>query len=175
MGDLSIAKPEAGEFAAYYGRYIDLVPDGDVIGTLAAQIHTSLGVLRTVSAQDSLKRYQPGKWSLREVVGHVVDTERIFSYRALRFARNDATPLPGFEQDHYIPPARFDLRPWPDLLSEFEALRSATLWLFRGFDPEAWQRRGTASDHPISVRAIAYIVAGHERHHMHMVREKYIA
>jgi len=175
MADLSIAKPGPGEFAPYYARYIDLVPDGDVLGTLAAQIHTSLGALRAVAPQDSLKRYQPGKWSIREVVGHMIDVERVFGYRALRFARGDATPLAGFEQDDYIAPGKFDARPWPDLLSEFETLRSSTLWMFRGFDQEAWQRKGTASGNPVSVRAISYIIAGHERHHMRIVREKYLA
>ena len=174
MNDQLIAKPQAGEFAPYYSRYLDLVPDGDVMGTLAAQIHPTLGVLRTISDAGSLKRYAPGKWSVREVVGHLIDTERIFAYRALRFARNDQTPLPGFEQDDYIAPARFDARPWAGLIGEFEAVRNSNLAMFRGFDVEAWMRRGVASGNPMSVRAAAYVIAGHERHHMGVIREKYM-
>jgi uncharacterized damage-inducible protein DinB len=174
MPDLLIAKPAAGEFAPYYSRYIDLVPEGDALGTLAAQIHGTVGALHAISDADSLKRYAAGKWSIREVVGHMIDTERIFAYRALRFARNDRTPLPGFEQDDYIAPARFDSRPWPGLAAEFEAVRQSNLAMFRGFDQEAWMRRGVASGNPMSVRAVAYVIAGHERHHMRVLREKYL-
>ena len=173
MADLQISKPQGGEFAPYFSRYIDLVPDGDVLGTLAAQIHGTVTALRAVSDSDSLRRYADGKWSIREVLGHMCDTERIFAYRALRFARNDQTPLAAFEQDNYIPAARFDARPWPGLISEFEVLRSSNLAMFRGFDQDAWQRQGVASQNPMSVRAAAYIIAGHERHHMRVLREKY--
>src|SRR5205823_14781443 len=116
-----------------------------VLGTLAAQIHGTLATLRAISDADSLKRYAPDKWSVREMIGHMNDAERIFAYRALRFARNDRTPLPGFEQDDYIPPAHFDSRPWSSLIAEFEALRASNLAMFRGFDQDAWQRQGTAS------------------------------
>ncbi|HTS65738.1 MAG TPA: DinB family protein [Candidatus Acidoferrales bacterium] len=174
MADLLIAKPQPGDFAPYYARYIDLVPDGDVIGTLATQIHGTVSTLQAVSEADSLKRYAEGKWSIREVVGHMIDTERIFAYRALRFARNDQTPLPGFEQDDYIGPARFDARPWAGLIAELEALRESNLAMFRGFDHDAWKRHGLASNNPMSVRAVAYTIAGHERHHMRILRERYL-
>jgi hypothetical protein len=173
--DLLITKPQAGEFAEYYSRYIDLVPDGDVLGTLATKIHGTVITLRGVSDADSLKRYEENKWSVREVVGHMIDAERIFAYRALRFARNDQTPLPGFEQDDYIGPAKFDARPWFALISELEAVRQSNLAMFRGFPQDAWPRQGVANDQSTSVRAIAYIVAGHERHHMRVLREKYLA
>jgi uncharacterized damage-inducible protein DinB len=173
MPDLLISKPAAGEFAAYYSRYIDLVPDGDVLGTLASQIRTTVHALRAISDADSLKRYAAGKWSIREVLGHVIDGERIFAYRALRFARNDQTPLAGFEQDDYIAPAKFDSRPWGELIAEFEVVRQSSLAMFRGLDQEAWSRRGTAAENPMSVRAVAYVIAGHERHHMNVLREKY--
>ena len=119
-------------------------------------------------------RYAPGKWSLREVLGHIIDAERIFAYRALRFARNDPTELPGFEQDDLIPAAHFDQRPWADLLAEFELVRRSNLLLFAGFDREAWLRQGVASRNRISVRALAYVIAGHELHHLRVIRTKYL-
>ena len=135
MPDLQIRKPAATEFAPYYSRYIDLVSDGDVVGTLAGQIHGTVAALRTVTDADSLKRYADGKWSIREVVGHMADTERIFAYRALRFARNDHTALPGFEQDDYIAPARFDSRPWPGIITEFESLKNTDI----ANTPDYWE------------------------------------
>jgi uncharacterized damage-inducible protein DinB len=173
MPDLLIAKPDASEHAPYYSRYVDLVADGDILGTLAGQIRGTLPELRRVSEADSLKRYAAEKWSVREVLGHMIDTERIFAYRALRFARNDPTALPGFEQDDYIPAAQFDRRPWADLLEEFAAVRQSNLLMLRGLTSEAWLRLGVASGNPVSVRALAYIMAGHELHHMRVLREKY--
>jgi DinB superfamily len=173
MPDLLIAKPDASEHAPYFSRYIDLAPAGDILGTLATQIGGTLAELRKVSEEDSLKRYAPGKWSVREVIGHMIDTERIIAYRALRFARNDHMELPGFEQDEYVAAAQFDRRPWTLLLEEFEAVRRSSLLMFRGFSAEAWQRQGVANGSAISVRAAAYVVAGHELHHMRVLREKY--
>jgi uncharacterized damage-inducible protein DinB len=173
MPNLLITKPDASEYAPYYGRYLDLVPDGDILGTLAGQIGGTLAGLRKISEADSLKRYADGKWSVREVLGHMIDTERIFAYRALRFARNDRTPLPGFEQDDYIPAAQFDRRPWAGLLEEFEALRRSNVLMFRGLGEEAWLRQGVASENPMSVRAAAYVIAGHELHHMRVLHDKY--
>jgi uncharacterized damage-inducible protein DinB len=173
MPNLLIAKPDASEYAPYYGRYLDLVPDGDILGTLASQIGGTLADLRKISEADTLKRYADGKWSVREVLGHMIDTERIFAYRALRFARNDRTPLPGFEQDEYIPAAQFDRRPWAGLLEEFEAVRRSNLLMFRGLGEEAWTRQGVACGNPMTVRAAAYVIAGHELHHMRVLHEKY--
>ena len=173
MPDLLISKPVASEHAPYYSRYIDMVPDGDILGTLAAQIGVTLTELRKISEQDSLHRYAQGKWSVREIVGHMIDTERILAYRALRFARNDQTNLPGFEQDDYIDAANFNERPWSDLIDEFYAVRRSNIAMFRGLAEEAWTRTGVANDTPMSVRAAAYIIAGHERHHLGIIREKY--
>src|ERR1051326_4793829 len=173
MPDLQISRPAASEHAAYYSRYIDLVPEGDILRTLTTQVAGTLQALRGLSDGDSLKRYAPGKWSIREMLGHMNDTERIFAYRALRIARGDATPLAGFEQDDYIAPGKFDARSWSSLIEEFEAVRTSNLAMFRGFDAEAWQRQGTASNNPVTVRAVAYIIAGHQRHHMRVLREKY--
>lgn len=168
-----IAKPHASEYAPYYSRYLDMVPDGDILGTLHRQIAGTLADLRKISEADSLRRYGAGKWSVREVLGHMIDTERIFACRALRFARNDSTPLPGFEQDDYISAAQFDRLPWAHLLEEFEALRRSNVLMFRGLGEEAWGRQGVASENPMSVRAAAYVIAGHELHHMRVLHEKY--
>ena len=173
MPDLHVSKPSDTEYASYFGRYVDLVPDGEILGTLAGQISGTLSTLRGVSDEDSLKRYAEGKWSIRKVVGHMIDTERIFAYRALRIARNDQTNLPGFEQDDYIPAAQFDRRPWPGLLEEFEAVRHSNVLMFRGLHEEAWKRQGMSNGKLLSVRAAAYVIAGHERHHMKVLREQY--
>jgi DinB superfamily len=173
MPELLITKPEETEHAEYYSRYIDLVPDGDILGTLAGQIGVTLTELRLISDADSLLRYAPGKWSVREVVGHMIDTERIFGYRALRSARADRTPLPGFEQDDYVAAGGFDERPWADLVDEFYAVRRSNLAMFRGLPKEAWTRCGIANGNELSVRAAAYVIAGHERHHLGVIREKY--
>ncbi|MEO8594416.1 MAG: DinB family protein [Candidatus Solibacter sp.] len=173
MTDLHVSKPPTAEYASYFGRYVDLVPEGEIAGTLASQMERTLNTLRQVSDEDSLKRYAAGKWSIREVVGHMIDAERIFAYRLLRFARNDQTPLSGFEQDDYIPAAQFDRRSWADLLEEFDVVRRSTLLMLRGLHEEAWQRMGVSNNHAMSVRAAAYVIAGHERHHMNVLRDKY--
>ena len=169
-----IEKPEPGEHAPYYSRYINLVPPGDVIGILRTQVEGTLATLNGISESASLRRYEDGKWSIREVVGHLTDTERIFAYRALRFARNDDAALPGFEQDDYIRAANFDRRPWDGLIREFEAVRRSNIYFFEGLDEAAWLRRGVASGHEITVRALAYIIAGHELHHMAILRHRYL-
>jgi len=171
MPDLLIAKPDASEHAPYYSRYVDLVAAGDILGTLATQIDGTLAEFRKVSEEDSLKRYAAGKWSIREVVGHMIDTERIFAYRALRFARGDHQDLPGFEQDDYVAAAQFERRPWAGLLEEFEAIRRSNVLMFRGLGDEAWARQGVANGNAMSVRAAAYVIAGHELHHLRVLRE----
>jgi hypothetical protein len=169
-----IQPPESPEYLAYYGKYISLVRGDDLIPVLAAQLGESAALLRGIPEQKSLHRYAPGKWSIKELLGHVNDAERIFSYRALRFARNDPKPLPGFDQDPYVAAAGSDARPWSELIEEFEQVRRSTILLFRGLSPEAAMRRGTASDAVVSVRALGYIIAGHEVHHMGVLREKYL-
>lgn len=167
-------RPEASEHLPYYEKYIRLVPGDDPLAALASQSGETLATLRAVSEPDSLKRYAPGKWSLREVIGHLTDAERVFAYRALRIARGDATPLAGFEQDDWMLEAHFDERSFHDLLDEFRTVRQSSVLLFRPLDPETWRRRGVASGGDVSVRAVAFIIAGHERHHMAIVREKYV-
>lgn len=168
-----IPKPEAREYNPFYGTYISKIPAGDVLALLQTQIAETGSLLRQVPEERASFRYAPGKWSIKEVVGHVCDTERIMSYRALRVGRGDTKPLPGFEQEDYIKTGNFDSRTLADLVSEFELIRQTTLALFRNFDEEALLRMGTASDSPISARALVYIVAGHERHHVLILRERY--
>lgn len=170
----TISRPAPDEYDPYYGRYIVLLPEGDILTILSQQIEPTLALLRNISEAQSLTRYEPGKWSIKEVLGHLCDAERIMSYRALRIGRGDQTPIPGFEQDDYINGANFDARPWLDFIGEFELIRAATLALFRGFETAATERLGTANNVAVSVRALAYIIAGHERHHMNIVRERYL-
>jgi hypothetical protein len=175
MTSAAATRPQATEYLSYYERYISLVPDGDVLSTLTEQLDSTLSTLRSLPEEKASFRYAPGKWSVKELVGHVIDGERIFAYRALRFARNDKTPLPGFEQDDYINNATFDDCKLSDLIDEFEHVRRGNLLMFRQLNDEAWTRRGVASDAEVSVRALAYILAGHERHHMKVLKEKYLS
>ena len=173
MTAAAIPRPVAAEYAPYYGRYIDKVPDGDLLRTLEDQGRETQAVLAGLSEAKALHRYAPGKWSVKEVIGHVTDTERVFSYRALRFARGDATTLPGFDENAWVPAGSFDARSLKDLAAELDVVRRATIALFRGLDAAALARRGTASDNAVSVRAIAWIIAGHERHHVALLHERY--
>jgi len=175
MTTLTFNRPEATEYAPYYGKYVSLVPDGDILRTLEGQSGATGELLRGISEGQAGSRYAPGKWSIKEVVGHIIDGERVFAYRALRFARGDQTPLPGFEQDDYVRYGSFDACMLSDLASEFEYVRQGTLSLFRHLDGEAWHRRGTASDAEVSVRALAYIIAGHELHHVRILKAKYLS
>lgn len=168
------ARPEATEYAPYYEKYVSLVPEGEVIATLSQQLEVTLSTLRGLTETQADSRYAPDKWSIKELIGHLIDSERIFAHRALRFARNDQTPLPGFEQDDYVLAGKFDNRRLSDLADEFEQVRRATLHLLRSLDDEAWLRRGVASETEVSVRALAYILAGHETHHMQILRTRYL-
>ena len=167
-------RPSSGEYAPYYEKYVSLVPVGDVVETLERQVAETLALLRELTEEQGASRYAPGKWSVKEVIGHLIDAERVFAYRALRFARGDRTPLPGFEQDDYVTAGNFDARPLADLADEFEHVRRSTVALLRPLGEVEWGRSGTASDKEVSVRAIAYIIAGHELHHMRILRERYL-
>ena len=169
-----MTRPDPTEYDPYFGKYISLVPDGDIVSILSSQVENTLALLRTITEQRGGHAYAPGKWSIKEVVGHVTDAERIFAYRALRIGRNDKTPLAGFEQDDYVANADFNARTLGSLVEEFEAVRRATVQLFKHFTLEEWQRRGTANNTEISTRAVAYSVAGHERHHVEILRSRYL-
>lgn len=166
--------PAASEYAPYYGRYVSLVPEGDIVETLTRQMESTLALLGGIDEEKAGWRYAEGKWSIKEVLGHIIDGERIFAYRALRFARNDRTELPGFEQDGYVQYGGFDARSLGDLAQEFESVRRANLLMFGGLDDDAWQRRGVASNAEVSVRALAFIIAGHELHHTGILRTRYL-
>ena len=165
--------PEAGEYAPYYARYIERVPEGDLLDGLRRQNIETARLLSGLDGSRALHRYEPGKWSVKEVVGHLADAERVFAYRALRFARADETPLPPFEENAYVPAGGFDRRSLPSLLDELASVRAASLTLFSSFDQAAWMRMGTASGHRVSVRALACIILGHELHHLSILRERY--
>ncbi|MEM1041850.1 MAG: DinB family protein [Bacteroidota bacterium] len=174
MSHLVIPRPESGEYALYYGPYLEAVPNGDLLRMLETQGAEFLDLLRAFGEARGGYRYAPGKWSVKEVVGHVADTERVFAYRALRIARADPTPLPGFEQNGYVEAAGFDRRSLADLAEEFADVRKATLKLFAGLDAPALRRAGTASGYPVTVRALAWMTAGHEQHHARILRERYL-
>ena len=174
MESLVISRPDATERIPYFSRYIDLVRSNDILKTLAIQIDGSLALLRSIPSSKSHYRYAPDKWSVNEVVGHIVDTERVFAYRALTFARNDKASLPGFEQDDWIRGSSFDSFPLAELISEFEGVRRSNIYLFQHLTAEAWMRRGKANNAEISVRALAYVIAGHELHHIQILKTKYL-
>lgn len=168
-----VARPQPGEYAPYYDRYISLIHDDDILATLDLQRRETMLLLSGRNERDGNFRYAPEKWSAKEVLGHVCDTERIFACRALRIARGDATPLPGFEQDDYVRNGPFGRGALTDVVEDFIAVRRATLSLLRNFDEAAWARRGTASNYEVTVRALAYMIAGHELHHRRILEEKY--
>jgi hypothetical protein len=172
----TISAPSApGEYAAPYAGYVAAVGDADVLHLLERQLDTVPRLLGGVSDSRAGYRYAPGKWSVKEVVGHLGDTERIMAYRALRIARGDATPLPGFDENAFVRGADFDRRTLGSLVDEWVAVRQTTLALLRPLDAEALQRIGSASGHPVSVRALAYIMAGHVTHHLGVLQTRYLA
>jgi hypothetical protein len=168
------ARPANDEYAPFYAGYIAGVPDGDVLDLFQHQTDDMVALLRPLPVARWRHRYAPEKWSVGEVLGHVCDAERILSYRALRFARGDATELAGFDENVYVPPARFDDRAPASLLTDYVAVREATIALFRGLPPGSGERRGVANGSVVSVRALLYILAGHERHHMRVLQERYL-
>lgn len=168
-----VGRPEADEIPSHWVGYIKRVPELDPVIVCAAQIEETASLLHGLSDTEALHRYARGKWSVKEVVGHLADVERIMAYRALRIARGDTTPLPGFDENAYVPVAKFDARSVADLLGELRTARAATLALLRTFDADAWRRRGTASGKPVSVRAVAFMIPGHERHHIEVLRTRY--
>ena len=168
-----MGRPDRTESAEYYFTYIDQVPDGDICEILRAQSAGVLNLLELISEEQSLHRYAPGKWSIREVLSHLNDGERLFVFRAFWFARGFDTPLPSFDQNVAVATAGADERSWRSHVEEFHAVREATLTFFQTLPPDAWTRRGIASDNPFSVRALAYIAAGHVAHHVRILREQY--
>lgn len=172
---MASGRPKPTEYAPYYERYVSLITGDDILEVLEQQRRDSILLLNCRSEEEGNFRYAPGKWSAKELWGHVCDAERIFAYRALRFSRGDQTPIESFEQDDYVPNAPFVRRPMSDLVEEFIAVRRASVSLFRMLDDAAWDLRGVASKNGVSVRGLAYIIAGHELHHRRILEQKYFS
>jgi hypothetical protein len=168
------SRPQRTEAVDYYFKYIDQVPDGDIRAVLEAQIPEMSALLDQVPPERVDYRYAPDKWSIREVVGHLIDTERLFAFRAFWIARGFDSPLPSFDQHVAVQHAASGDRPWQSLMDEFRSLRESTALFFRHLPPEAWLRRGMASDNPFTVLALAYIGVGHVIHHAAILRDRYL-
>jgi hypothetical protein len=169
----TLSRPAADEYLAYYDRYVTLVPDGNLVDVLLEQQLETIGMLRRVDDERGLHAYAPGKWTIKEVIGHLCDAERVFAYRALRFARGDGQPVAGFDENAYVPAGRFNERRIGGLIDEFQSIRASTVHVFRYLTEDDWARRGIANGHPISVRALGFVIAGHELHHAKLLRERY--
>lgn len=172
--EISIHKPKEGDYAPFYSGYVTAVETDDILDYLIRQKEWAANFLKDIVWEKWDQSYARGKWTLAELVLHVIDAERIFAYRALRIARGDSTPLPGFEQDDYVPKSEAASRTPASIVDEFDAVREATIHLFRNFSDAMWKRRGKASDSEVTVTALAYIIAGHMAHHMSVVQEKYL-
>jgi len=166
-------KPKTGDYNPYYDRYISLLGDDDIIEVLEKQVKTTENFLKTFTEKQGNYSYADGKWTMKEVLGHVIDTERIMAFRALAFARNEKQSLPGFEQDDYVAESNFNKRTVVDMINEFRTLRESNINLFKSFNSEMLSRSGTASGSEVTVLALIYIIAGHEKHHMKILKEKY--
>ncbi|MCO6479390.1 MAG: DinB family protein [Phaeodactylibacter sp.] len=171
----TIPKPKPGEYPAYAEMYLKWIPDdGNLLGHLQSNFETVKSFILSLPESRLLHRYAEGKWTIKEVLLHIIDDERIYAYRALRFARNDKTPLPGFEQDDYTPFSGANDRDISSIMDEYESVRKATITLFAGLPEESLQRGGVADGKPVTVRALGYHLAGHEMHHLNIIREKYL-
>lgn len=167
-------RPEPTEYAEFYKTYVDHVSENDIVDVLRRQLDELTTFLRAIGEDNASMRYAPDKWSIKEVIGHINDGERIFAYRIWRISRGDQTPLPGFDQNPYVEAANFDARSLDSLVDEFAHLRRANLLMLEAFTPEMWARVGTASEFQITVRALAFIMAGHIRHHESILNERYL-
>ena len=167
------SRPEASEYASFYHRYVESVPDGDIVELLRSGGRELLEAIRRIPEARAGHRYGPEKWTIRQVIGHLIDAERIFTYRALRAARGDRTPLASFDENAYVRTAGSDARTLADLAREMECVRQASVLLFESLPADAWGLSGIASEREVSVRALAYITAGHALHHLRILRERY--
>lgn len=174
MTATQFARPGADEHAPYYSTYIDKVPSGNLLELLRKQIGDLNSTLGSLSEEKGGHRYAPGKWTIKEIVGHLADTERVMTYRALSFARQDPSALPSFDENAWVPPAKFNDRTLASVLAELIAVRNATLALLGGLPAEAAARRGTANNNEISVRALGHILYGHVAHHVGVIKERYL-
>ncbi|MBN3553374.1 DinB family protein [Fictibacillus nanhaiensis] len=168
-------KSEGYEYADYYKGYVELVPEGDIIQILSDQMKDTVEIVSMLDDEQLSYRYAAGKWSVKEVVGHITDTERIMSYRLLSIARGETTSLPGYDENAYVEEAGFDDIPVRDLLEHFVSVRLATIQLIKSLSKKALERKGTANGHPVSTRALMMIIAGHEIHHRNIIGERYLS
>jgi hypothetical protein len=171
---MGLTRPLPGEHAEGLAAYIAKVPQGDILGLLASQAVEIAALFGGLTEAQGAYRYAPGKWSLKDLLQHLSDGERIFAYRCLRIGRGDTTPLPGWEEDDYAPQAHADARSLPDLLAEFQSVRQASLALFRGLPEGAWESMGTSNGKPLSARTVPYLCFGHPAHHLAVIRERYL-
>lgn len=172
---MSRMRPTPGEYAPDFAGYVAEISDGeDVLDVLTRQHADLVARLGRLPADRGDHRYAPGKWSIKEIVGHLADTERVFAYRALRIGRGDGTPLTGYDDQAYVPEQQAAERPLADMVEEWDAVRRATLAFYRNLPSHAWIRTGTAAGHPASVRALAYVIAGHTRHHLAVLEARYL-
>jgi uncharacterized damage-inducible protein DinB len=169
-----MTRPQPNEAAPYYSQYIDLVTSDEIVPAMKDQFGQTVRFLEGISEEQSLKSYAPGKWTIREILNHVNDGERLFLSRAFWFARGFQDPMPSFEQDIAVQFAKANRTSWASLVEEFKTVRAATLSFFENLPEEAWSQSGVASDNPVTVRAIAYIIAGHVTHHINVLNEKYL-
>ena len=174
MSTFVVGKPDKSEYASYFGRYVSLVSDPDIVTALQNQLKSTRALLDTISEEKANYRYEPGKWSIKELVGHVADAERIFTYRALRFARNDKTELHTFDENAFAANANFANLPLSSIVDEYAAVRQASILLYKHLDKDAWNRRGIANKSDVTVRAIAFLTAGHELHHVSILKTRYM-
>lgn len=170
---LAPMRPSPNDYASPYAGYVSLVPEDDVLSAIETQSSEVQKVLSSLDDARAGYRYADGKWSIKEVIGHLTDAERVFGYRALCIARGEQTSLPGFDENEYVSNANFDSWRIGELAESYALTRRANIVLFRNFAPEAWERRGLANNNPVTVRALAFIIAGHERHHLKVLRERY--
>ena len=167
-------RPQTGEYNTYYQKYIDLAAEDDIVAGLDAQARETGALLGKLTDAQAAHRYAPDKWSIKQIVGHITDAERVFAYRILAIARGEMKPLPGFDQEPYVVNGGFDGRTMSDLAEELATVRRANVMMMRALSDEAWRRIGTASENPVSARALAFIMLGHERHHLRIIRERYL-
>ncbi len=171
---IQFKKPATGDYAPYFQRYIDLVEDGSIQGILRLSAFETIIFLENLTEEQWLFRYEENKWSIKESMVHLMDTERVMAYRALRLARKDTTELPGFDHTAYVPASQADERKSESIIEEYQAVRQATIQLFNNIPSDSWERNAIASGHKVTVRALAYIIAGHEKHHMKIFKAKYL-
>jgi hypothetical protein len=174
MSHTAVDRPNSEEYAEYFSNYVSKVPGSDVIGFLEEQLNSVSALLRGIAEAKADSAYAPGKWTIKELLGHVIDGERVFAYRALVFARNDTAALPGFDQDLWVKGASYANLPMAAIIEEFEAVRRSTILQLRHFDAAAWDRRGTANGKQMTARAAAYVIAGHAQHHMDVLKSRYL-